>query len=69
MSRMATGRSRGKVSRLGLLLTLAIILAVIAFGVFKRKGARKPPPIPEDATGSRQSAPPAFRDDMAHFRV
>ena len=50
---MVLGRSEGRISRLGLLLTLAILLAVIAFGVFKRKGARKPPPIPEDATGQR----------------
>lgn len=35
----------------GLLLALAIALAVVAFGVFKRKGARKPPPIPEAALG------------------
>ena len=48
---MTTQRPR-KISRLGVVLTLAIILAVIAFGMFKRKGARKPPPIPKDATGA-----------------
>lgn len=49
---MLLRHTEGRISRFGLLLTLAIILAVIAFGVFKRKGARKPPPIPEEATGS-----------------
>lgn len=48
---MKTQRRR-KISRLGVVLTLAILLAVIAFGLFKRKGARKPPPIPKDATGA-----------------
>jgi hypothetical protein len=46
------GKEPGRrISRLGLVLILAIALAVIAFGLFKRKGARKPPPIPQDATG------------------
>ena len=46
-----TGKEPGRrKSRLGVVLILAIALAVIAFGLFKRKGARKPPPIPQDAT-------------------
>lgn len=68
MTHMAAGGSKGKVSRLGLLLTLVIILAVIAFGVFKRKGARKPPPVPEEATGRREGAP-SSRDFEVHMRV
>jgi preprotein translocase subunit SecG len=50
-----TDRGSGRrISRLGVILTLAILIAVIAFGVFKRKGARKPPPLPEDASGQLQ---------------
>lgn len=59
MACMTTDRPARRVSRLGLVLTLAIILAVIAFGLFKRKGARKPPPIPEGATGSLVRMRPA----------
>ena len=61
MMPMANGGSKRKVSRLGLFLTLAIILAVIAFGMFKRKGARKPPPIPQEGTGSLHTAPEALK--------
>lgn len=57
MTLMATGRSKRRISWLGLTLTLAIILAVIAFGVFKRKGARKPPPIPDGTEGRLLAAP------------
>ena len=59
MTGMAHGGSKRKVNWLGLTLTLAIILAVIAFGLFKRKGARKPPPIPDGTEGHLLVAPHA----------
>ena len=46
---------------------VVIALAILALGIFKRKGGRKPPPIPEDATGRYyqpalpQAAPVAAR--------
>jgi hypothetical protein len=45
-------RTRRPFPTLGLLLIVAIVLAVIAFGLFKRKGARKPPPLPADSSVS-----------------
>ena len=39
----------------GWLLVVAIALAILAFGMFKRKGARKPPPIPAETSGLHQS--------------
>ena len=43
----------------GLILLLAIVLLVVAFGLFKRRGARKPPPIP--ATSLAPAPTPAGR--------
>jgi len=34
----------------GLGVVLAIALAIMAFGLFKRKGGGKPPPIPDETT-------------------
>jgi hypothetical protein len=43
-------RNRRPFPLLGILLVVAIVLAVIAFGLFKRKGARKPPPLPAESS-------------------
>lgn len=35
----------------GVIVVVVIVAAIVAFGVFKRKGSRIPP-VPEDATSS-----------------
>ena len=56
---------RRRVPWVVLLVAMAIVLAIVAFGLFKRKGGRKPPPIP-DQTSDRQDTLPA--EPSAHQR-
>jgi hypothetical protein len=41
---------RRRVPLFGILVFLAVILAVVAFGLFKRRGARRPPPVPAESS-------------------
>lgn len=41
-------REKRPVPWVGIVVTVIIILAILAFGIFKRKAGRIPPPIPEE---------------------
>jgi hypothetical protein len=53
---MTNPRLARRIPWMGMLLALVIALAVLAFGLFKRKGARKPPPIPAETSQAMPGA-------------
>ena len=46
----AASPPKRRVPLFGILVCLAVVLAVVAFGLFRRRGARKPPPIPAESS-------------------
>lgn len=58
-----------RVPGFGFFVFLAIVIAVIAFGLFKRRGARKPPPIPAESSAPGRAGAPAHFAQGAESRI